>query len=72
MLWIPASWPFSLCWSGLLHLFLSDSSGCPCMSTTVGEVLGVPENNSGLSPKEGAGMGCVVPKELAFSCRADP
>lgn len=44
------------------------------MSTTVSGVPGAPEDDSGLSPEEGAGMNWVVPKELAvraFSSRAD-
>ena len=37
------------------------------MSTTVCEVPWVPENNSGLSPEKGAGLGWVIPKEQAVS-----
>lgn len=37
------------------------------MSTTVCKVPGIPENNSGFSPKKGAGSSWVLPKEQVGS-----
>ena len=72
-LWILTSWPFPFWWSGLLHLFLSviwvpmHVYICVCSSWGSWGWLWT-------SSKKGAGMGQVVPKELAvhtFSSRAD-
>ena len=61
-LWILTSWPFPFWWSGLLHLFFCQSSGCPCMSTSVCVAPGAPENDSGPPPRREQGWARLSPR----------